>query len=118
MGGAGPIVYQQLRETDAPYFQQMGFDFCSPKSRIPHASGVIPNMADHRRMHHVEDLKRHVDRASNSFNAEVLMSDSLNGAAPSNIPLGDILYIRAQNINYWSTVVQEAVSVAGHLMNH
>jgi hypothetical protein len=116
MGGVGPMVHKQLRDTDAPFFQQMGFDFNNPRSKIPH--GVIPNMADHRRMHHLEGLKRHADIAGNSLNAEVLMSDSLNGAAPSNVPLGDILYIGAQNINYWSTVVQEAVSVAGHLMNH
>jgi len=93
----------------------MGFDFYNPRLRIPH--GAIPNMADHRRMHSVEGLKFHVDKAGNSFNAEVLMTDSLNGAAPSNIPLGDILSIGPQNINYWSTVVQEAVSVAGHLTN-
>jgi hypothetical protein len=80
IGGAGTIVYQQLRMTDAPYFQQMGFNFCNPRSRIPH--GAIPNMADHRRMHHIEDLKFHVDKAGNSFNAKVLMADSLNCAAP------------------------------------
>jgi hypothetical protein len=36
IGGLGPIVQQELRRTDAPYFHQMGFNFCNPKSKIPH----------------------------------------------------------------------------------
>ncbi len=115
IGGLGPIVQEELRRTNVPYFHQMGFDFCNPKSKIPH--GAIPNMADHRRVHRFEDLKPRVDRVGNMFNAEVLMAESLNGAASPRIPLGELLFIGPQNINYWSTVVQEAVSVAGHLIN-
>jgi hypothetical protein len=78
---------------------------------------VIPNMVDHRCVHRIENLKARLDRANNTFNAEVLLAESLNGAAPPRIPLRELLFIRPQNINYWSTVVQEAVLVAGHLLN-
>ncbi len=93
----------------------MGFDFCSLKSKIPH--GVIPNMVDHRRVHRVESLKTRLDRAASEFNREIFLAMSLNGAAPPGNSDKQLCFIGPQNINYWSTVIQEAVAVAGHFFN-
>ncbi len=75
-------------------------------------------MVDHRRVHSVENLKAQVNRAAIEFNRAIITATSLNGAAPPGEPYEQLCFIRQQNINYWSTVVQEAESVAGHLVNN